>query len=897
MNPEQERLNTNAHKDVPLEKWGPYLTERQWATVREDYSPNGDAWAYFPHDHARSRVYRWGEDGLGGISDSRQNLCFALALWNGKDSILKERLFGLTNSEGNHGEDVKELYYYLDNVPTHSYMKFLYQYPQKAFPYEQLLEENRNRTKKQPEYELLDTEVFDDNRYFDVFVEYAKNNSEDICIQIEVWNRSEENATIWVLPTLWFRNRWAYGDLTAKPLIQTHADGCVRASHEFLEDYYLYFQSAKDTLFTENETNIERIFGAANHSLFVKDAFHEAICDRNQDLYDLLKNNKQGTKFAPIYELNIEPKSSQKIWLRLSSKENVDPFNHSFSQIFSDRRQEAEEFYKRYTPSEKQSESADNQSTDKQLQSTKTGDLKNIQRQAFASLLWSKQYYHYDIERWLEGDPNQISPPDERYLGRNAEWTHLKNQDVISMPDTWEYPWYAAWDLAFHCVPMAMLDPAFAKNQLILITREWYMSPSGQIPAYEWNFSDLNPPVHAWSALSIYRIEKTLHGKEDISFLKRIFQKLLINFTWWANREDENGNNIFTGGFLGLDNISVINRDDLPHNSHLEQVDATAWMAMYALNMMDIALEIAQHDPSFEDVATKFYEHFVLIAESLNKGLWDTEDSFFYDLLYTQGGKITPMKVRSIVGLSALFAVSIIDQKKIANLPDFKKRITYIKDYRTKANKFLPNEQMAEDGNILLSLVNRTMLKRLLEFMLDENEFLSVGGIRALSKYYKKNPYSVNVLDVDYGINYMPAESDSGMFGGNSNWRGPVWMPVNYLIIKALKKYYQFYGDSFKVEFPTGSGKMMDLNEVSGELANRLVGIFQRNEAGERPVHGTYQEFYQRPDNQDLVLFYEYFDGDTARGVGASHQTGWTAVVAELINEAVWEKETDSPLK
>ncbi|HEY1055441.1 MAG TPA: glucosidase, partial [Emticicia sp.] len=896
MNPEQERLNTNAHKDVPLEKWGPYLTERQWATVREDYSPNGDAWAYFPHDHARSRVYRWGEDGLGGISDSRQNLCFALALWNGKDSILKERLFGLTNSEGNHGEDVKELYYYLDNVPTHSYMKFLYQYPQEPFPYEQLLEENRNRTKKQPEYELLDTGVFDDNRYFDVFVEYAKNNSEDICIQIEVWNRSEENATIWVLPTLWFRNRWAYGDLTAKPLIQTHADGCVRASHEFLEDYYLYFQSAKDTLFTENETNIERIFGAANHSLFVKDAFHEAICDGNKDLYDLVKNNKQGTKFAPIYELSIEPKSSQKIWLRLSSKENVDPFNHSFSQIFSDRRQEAEEFYKRYAPSEKQSESADNQSTDKQLQSTKTSDLKNIQRQAFASLLWSKQYYHYDIERWLEGDPNQISPPDERYLGRNAEWTHLKNQDVISMPDTWEYPWYAAWDLAFHCVPMAMLDPAFAKNQLILITREWYMSPSGQIPAYEWNFSDLNPPVHAWSALSIYRIEKTLHGKEDISFLKRIFQKLLINFTWWANREDENGNNIFTGGFLGLDNISVINRDDLPHNSHLEQVDATAWMAMYALNMMDIALEIAQHDPSFEDVATKFYEHFVLIAESLNKGLWDTEDSFFYDLLYTQGGKITPMKVRSIVGLSALFAVSIIDQKKIANLPDFKKRITYIKDYRTKANKFLPNEQMAEDGNILLSLVNRTMLKRLLEFMLDENEFLSVGGIRALSKYYKKNPYSVNVLDVDYGINYMPAESDSGMFGGNSNWRGPVWMPVNYLIIKALKKYYQFYGDSFKVEFPTGSGKMMDLNEVSGELANRLVGIFQRNEAGERPVHGTYQEFYQRPDNQDLVLFYEYFDGDTARGVGASHQTGWTAVVAELINEAVWEKETDSPL-
>ncbi|RFS14223.1 MGH1-like glycoside hydrolase domain-containing protein [Emticicia sp. C21] len=891
MNPEQERLNANAHKEVPLEKWGPYLTERQWATVREDYSANGDAWGYFPHDHARSRVYRWGEDGLGGISDARQNLCFALALWNGKDSILKERLFGLTNSEGNHGEDVKELYYYLDNTPTHSYMKFLYQYPQEAFPYEKLLEENRNRTKKQPEYELLDTGIYDNNRYFDVFVEYAKNNSEDICIQIEIWNRGDESATIWVLPTLWFRNRWACGDLTQKPLIQAHTNGCVRTNHEFLEDYFLYFQSAEVTLFTENETNIERIFDGTNNSPFVKDAFHEAICQGNKDLYNLLKNNQQGTKFAPIYELSLEPKSSQKILLRLTSTENVDPFNHSFSQIFSDRFQEAEEFYKRYVPSENK-ESENSKSSDSKPADPRSVDLKNIQRQAFAGLLWSKQYYHYDVERWLEGDPNQIAPPDERFLGRNAEWTHLKNQDVISMPDTWEYPWYAAWDLAFHCVPMAMLDPTFAKNQLILITREWYMSPNGQIPAYEWNFSDVNPPVHAWSALSIYRIEKTLHGREDVNFLKRIFQKLLINFTWWANREDDNGNNIFTGGFLGLDNIAVIDRDNLPLNSHLEQVDATAWMAMYALNMMDIALEIVQHDPGFEDVATKFYEHFVLIAESLNKGLWDTEDSFFYDLLYTQGGRITPMKVRSIVGLSALFAVSIIDQKKIANLPDFKKRITYIRDYRTQANKFLASEQMADDGNILLSLVNRTILKRLLEVMLDENEFLSVGGIRALSKYYEKNPYSVNVQEVDYSINYMSGESDSGMFGGNSNWRGPVWMPINYLIIKSLKKYYQFYGDSFKVELPTGSGKMMNLNEVSAELANRLTGIFQRNEAGDRLVHGAYQEFYKRPDNKDLVLFYEYFDGDTARGVGASHQTGWTAVVAELINETVWEKET-----
>lgn len=881
MNAEQERLNNNALKAVPLEKWGPYLSERQWATVREDYSINGDAWAYFPHDHARSRAYRWGEDGLGGISDSRQNLCFALALWNGKDRILKERLFGLTNSEGNHGEDVKELYYYLDNVPTHSYMKFLYKYPIEAFPYEKLIEENHNRTRQEPEYEVLDTGVFDDDRYFDVWVEYAKNNSEDICIQIEVYNRSNQNATIWILPTLWFHNSWAYGGVSEKPSIKTHASGCVRASHELLGEYFLYFQQAKDTLFTENETNVARIFGDENASPFVKDAFHEAICEGNEALYDLIKNTQQGTKFAPLYELNIQSKSSEKIQLRLTNTQNVNPFSDSFTQVFSDRYHEAEEFYQRFMPSE--STNSEN---------VRANDLKNIQRQALVGLLWSKQYYHYDIERWLEGDPNQIAPPVERFLGRNADWTHLKNQDVISMPDKWEYPWYAAWDLAFHCVPMAMLDPAFAKNQLILITREWYMSPNGQIPAYEWNFSDVNPPVHAWSALSIYRIEKTLHGKEDVGFLKRIFQKLLINFTWWANREDENGNNIFSGGFLGLDNIAVIDRDNLPFDSHLEQVDATAWMAMYALNMMDIALEIAQHDPSFEDVATKFYEHFVLIAESLNEGLWDTDDNFFYDLLYTKSGKITPMKVRSIVGLSALFAVSIIDQKKIQNLPDFKKRITYIRDYRKKAGKFLPSEQMAEDGNILLSLVNRNMLTKLLHVMLDETEFLSVGGIRALSKYYEQHPYSVNIHEVDYTIHYVSGDSDSAMFGGNSNWRGPVWMPINYLIIKSLKKYHQFYGDSFKVEFPTGSGMFMNLDEISGSLANRVVSIFQQDAAGGRLVHGAYQDFYKKPENQHLLLFYEYFDGDSARGVGASHQTGWTAVIAELINQAVWEKET-----
>ncbi|GGD41785.1 glucosidase [Emticicia aquatilis] len=873
LNLEQKRLDINAQKAVPLEKWGPYLSERQWGTVREDYSENGDAWAYFTHDQARSRAYRWGEDGLGGISDNRQNLCFALALWNGKDKILKERFFGLTNAEGNHGEDVKELYYYLDNTPTHSYMKFLYKYPQDTFPYEELLEVNRNRSKQELEYELLDTGIFDNNRYFDVFVEYAKNTSEDICINIEIVNRSSESADLTVLPTLWFRNRWISGEMNQKPQINLISKNCAKATHETLGDYYLYFDDANHTFFTENETNTKRLFDEETNSIFVKDAFHEAICEGNYNLFNSLITNKLGTKFSPVYQLHLEGDSSQKIKLRLSQEPHSAPFNDDFEKTFSNRKTEADVFYSSFFSDEK------------------SVDVKNIQRQAFAGLLWSRQYYCYDIERWLEGDPNQIIPPYERTLGRNINWKHLKNEDIISMPDKWEYPWYAAWDLAFHCVPMAIVDPNFAKHQLILIMREWYMSPNGQIPAYEWNFSDVNPPVHAWAALSVYRIEKSIHGKTDINFLKRIFQKLLINFTWWANREDENGNNIFSGGFLGLDNIGAIDRSNLPDDANLEQVDATAWMAMYALNMMDIALEIAITDQSFEDVATKFYEHFILIAESLNEKLWDANEHFFYDSLKLNNQAPISMKVRSVVGLSVLFAVSVIDQQKMATLKDFSKRMNYIKNYRQKAHKFLPNEQITEDGNILLSLVDKRKLSALLTAMLDENEFLSAGGIRAVSKFHQDHPYVVNIEGVIHGISYVPGDSDSGMFGGNSNWRGPVWTPINYLIIKSLKKHHQFYGDSFRIEFPTNSGVFMNLAEVSDTLAKRIVSIFERDNAGIRPVHGIYQEFYQRPENKDLLLFYEYFHGDTAHGVGASHQTGWTAVVAELINDDAWEWE------
>ncbi|GAC1425804.1 MAG: glucosidase [Chitinophagaceae bacterium] len=865
MTAEQQRLTENAVKEIPLEKWGPYLSERQWGTVREDYSEGGDAWNYFPHDHARSRAYRWGEDGLAGITDYGQQLCFAVALWNGKDPILKERLFGLTNGEGNHGEDVKELYYYLDNVPTHYYMKYLYKYPQLAFPYADLVTTNRQRSKLDPEYEILDTGVFNDNRYFDVFVEYAKQDSEDIFIRIEIVNRGKEAAPITVLPTLWFFNGWQFNVGQQKPSLHYIDPQTISVLHEKLGDYYFYFLQAGSVLFTENETNEQKITGRPNQTPFVKDAFHEAVI--HGENRDLLRNKKQGTKCSPLYEYHIGGGSSQQLFLRLTRKQTATPFAENFEHIFQLRKQEADAFYQSILPP------------------GVTADMASVQRQAFAGLLWSRQYYHYDVDRWLHTSDGITAVTPSRLNGRNAEWTYLKNKDILSMPDKWEYPWYASWDLAFHCIPMAIIDPVFAKNQLTILMREWYMNPAGQIPAYEWNFSDVNPPVHAFAALQVYHIEKERTGMGDIRFLKRMFQKLIINFTWWTNRKDNNGNNIFEGGFLGLDNIGVFNRStQLPNEIELEQTDGTSWMGMYALNMMDMALEIAAVDDAFEDTATKFYEHFVLIAEALNGlGLWDKNDQFFYDVLCLYGQQPLSLKIRSVVGLIPLFAVSVIPKTTLDKLPDFKKRLDWFIQYRSDNHQFITNKVNDADENILFSLVDEGKLKKLAERMLDEQEFLSAGGIRALSKYYKDNPYSIEIEGTVYQVTYDPGDSTSSLFGGNSNWRGPVWMPINYLLVKAIEKYGKFYGNRIKVEYPKGSGVFLNLADTADELRKRLVSIFLKDAGNERRVHGPYNWFYKQAGNEELLLFYEYFHGDTAHGVGASHQTGWTALIAEAI--------------
>jgi hypothetical protein len=865
MTAEHLRLDENAKKEVPLEKWGPYLTERQWGTVREDYSEGGDAWNYFPHDHARSRVYRWGEDGLAGISDYMQNLCFAVALWNGKDPILKERLFGLTNEEGNHGEDVKELYYYLDNLPTHYYMKYLYKYPQNEYPYLDLIEKNKERTRQETEYEILDTGIFNTNNYFDVFVEYAKNNSEDVFIKIEIVNRSADAAPITVLPTLWFYNRWQYDPSLQKPSIHYVNNATVKATHQHLGEYYLYFKDAAELLFTDNETNTERLFDNPNSSPFVKDAFHDAVIKGSNK--EALIERKQGTKCSPVYHLNIEGNSSQKIFLRLCSDVIDQPFPDNFENVFDLRKKEADEFYKAVLPP------------------NVTADLATIQRQAFAGLLWSKQYYHYDIARWLNTNDGIAPTSSQRSAGRNASWKYLKNQDIILMPDKWEYPWYASWDSAFHCIAMAIIDPIFSKNQLVLLMREWYMDPSGQIPAYEWNFSDVNPPVHAFAALQVYRIEKETKGSSDVAFLKKVFQKLIINFTWWINRKDANGNNVFEGGFLGLDNIGVFNRNiQLPGETLLEQSDGTSWMGMYALNMMDIALEIADADDAFEDAATKFYEHFVIIAESLNvMGLWNNEDHFFYDVLCLRGQEPFSLKVRSVVGLIPLLAVSIVKEDVLNKLSDFKKRMQWLSNYRKENNEFLPNQQKSDSNDMLLSLIHEDRLKYILERLLDETEFLSPGGIRALSKYHEQHPYFIDVDSTTYMVQYDPGDSTSGLFGGNSNWRGPIWVPMNYLIINAIKKYGEFFGDDWKVECPKGSGNFLNLTEVANELARRILFIFQKDQNNNKAVFGNYEWFYQKPENQNLLLFHEYFHGDSGRGLGASHQTGWTALVVDII--------------
>ncbi|MEO8720620.1 MAG: glucosidase [Ginsengibacter sp.] len=873
-NPELKRLEENESKNIPLEKWGPYLSNRQWGTVREDYSENGDAWNYFPHDHARSRIYRWGEDGLGGISDLNQQLCFALALWNGKDSILKERLFGLSNPQGNHGEDVKELYYYLDNVPTHYYMKYLYKYPQAAYPYEDIENENRKRGKLDPEYEILDNGVFNEGKYFDVYIEYAKESSNDIYIKIEVVNRGDEKAAITVLPTLWFYNSWQYNNEENKPAISFLSDQSIKATHEKLGDYYLYFQKTNNVIFTENETNFQRLFNRPNLTGFVKDSFHDAIIHGTD--FQKLKQKKEGTKCSPVYYLDINPRESETIYLRLTDIKSVDYFPTGFQDIFTKRKKEADTFYNNVHPD------------------SCTEDEKNIQRQAFAGLLWNKQYYHYDVGRWLHTSDGITPVSEERENGRNHQWKYLKNQDVLSMPDDWEYPWYAAWDLAFHCITMAVIDPVFAKHQLILLMREWYMSPQGQLPAYEWDFGDVNPPVHAFAALQVYKTEERLYGKKDLVFLKSIFQKLIINFTWWINRKDANGNSIFEGGFLGLDNIGLFNRSIvLPDDVLLEQTDGTSWMGMYALDMMNMALEIAMHDISFEDTATKFYEHFVIIAEALNQlGLWDEKDHFFYDVLSLNKSDTYPLKVRSVVGLSPLFAVTVIQKEVFEALPDFTKRMEWFHNYRETNNLFMPSEENKSFDCTLLSLVDKEKLKYLLEKLLDESEFLSEGGIRALSKFYDKNPYTIDYAGKNYSIHYDPGDSTSDMFGGNSNWRGPVWMPINYLFINAFKTFGYFYEEEFKIEFPTHSGKYATLTEVSNEITRRLLHIFEKNDQNERLTNGKYNWFYKKEENKDLILFHEYFHGDSLRGLGASHQTGWTALIANLISDLKEEDES-----
>ncbi len=873
--------------------WGPYLSERQWGTVREDYSPGGTAWDYFPHDHARSRVYRWGEDGIAGISDEWQRLCFAVALWNGKDPIIKERLYGLSGSEGNHGEDVKELYYYLDNTPTHSYMKHLYKYPQTMFPYEALMQENTRRGRQAPEFELLDTGAFEGDRYWDVFTEYAKADKNDLLVNITVHNRAPEAAELWLLPTLWFRNLWSFGLMGEKPSIRLQPSGgsgdyrSAVLNHEKMGDYFFYFRQPERMLFTENENNRERLWGQPNESPFVKDAFHTALINDN---FDFLEGKTEGTKCSPMYHFTLEAGGSASFQFRLSSQPVETPFGKNFDKIFSDRKKEADEFYDNIAPAKPQSKT-------RNRKQDAGNDHQNILRQALAGMLWSKQYYNIDMPRWLEGDPGQLPPPESRRTGRNSHWRTLNNEDIISMPDKWEYPWYAAWDLAFHCVSLAVVDAEFAKSQLILFLREWYMHPNGQLPAYEWAFGDVNPPVHAWSCLEVYKMDKQRTGKGDVDFLKKVFQKLLINFTWWVNRKDKNGNNVFEGGFLGLDNIGVFDRsNEIPGGGYLEQADGTAWMAMYSLNMLEMALEIAQYDRTFEDVATKFFEHFVYIAESLNRitqdwtGSWDEQEGFFYDILGLPNGEYIPLKVRSLVGLTTLFAVFVLQKDQLEKVPDFTKRLRWFQKYRKDNGDYLVLDEHPDSGALHLSLIPQERLGRLLHAMLDEREFLSPGGIRSLSKIHEHG-YSVQIAGQTFGLRYEPAESSTGLFGGNSNWRGPVWMPMNYMLIRALREFYLFYGNEYQVEFPTGSGNMKNLAEIAQAISGRLISIFEPDENGRRPVHGDETEshtsriYAENPHFRDLVLFYEYFHGDTARGVGASHQTGWTGIVAKLIEE------------
>lgn len=868
MTEEKKRLIEDRDKVRNWRQFGPYLTERQWGTVREDYSAWGSAWDYVSHDMARSKAYRWGEEGIGGISDHKHLLCFAVSLWNKKDSILKERLFGLTGREGNHAEDCKELYYYLDSTPTHSYMKMLYKYPQEAFPYARLVEENRRRGKSDPEYELPDTGVFDNNRYFDVFIEYAKADVDDILIRIRVENRGKDAAPLVVLPTLWFRNTWSWQPEAEKPRMSSSGDA-VHAAHPEAGDFYFACDEGASTLFCENETNTGRLYGFPVSGTF-KDGINDFIVNGKSGS---LNENRTGTKVSFHLDVNIPGNSSRTFRLRLSPSKRKDFFK-DFDTVFDLRRKEADEFYhsiQRGIPDD---------------------DRCNIQRQAFAGMLWSKQFYYFDVSRWIDGDPGQPAPPSSRRHGRNSQWRHLNNADIISMPDKWEYPWYAAWDLAFHCIPIALVDPEFAKNQMLLLTKEWYMHPNGQLPAYEWAFSDVNPPVHGWATWRVYKIDQKLQGgKGDRKFLEEVFHKLLLNFTWWVNKKDNNDNNIFQGGFLGMDNIGVFDRSaHLPNNAYIEQSDGTSWMAMFTLNMLRMSLELARENPVYQSVATKFFEHFLYIAgaianinkESIN--LWDDEDEFFYDVLHTRDGARHRMKVRSMVGLIPLFAVEVLDQELFDSMPEFTARLQWFLQYRPDLASLISRwNDKGKGERHLLSLLRGHRMKCLLRRMLDEKEFLSDFGVRALSKCYEKEPYKFSLDGSDFFVRYTPAESDTQMFGGNSNWRGPIWFPVNYLIIESLQRFHHYYGEDFKVEYPTGSGKMYTLKDIANELSERLIRIFTKDEKGNRPVFGAYEKLQNDAHFNNYLLFYEYFHGDNGRGVGASHQTGWTGLVAKLI--------------
>jgi len=861
MNTEQIRLENPNWK-----KWGPYLTDRQWGTVREDYSENGGAWDFVTHDMARSKAYRWGEEGIAGISDDQHLLCFALALWNKKDPILKERYFGVTGSEGNHGEDVKEYYFYLDSTPTHSYMKMLYKYPQLEYPYSWLVNENRRRSRTEPEFELIDTGIFNDDKYFDVFVEYAKNDTEDVLIKITVNNRGKEPASLHVLPTVWFRNTWAWGYDDYKPLMSAPGNGQVRVEHNILGNFYLYCEANPEILFTENETNTKRLYNHNDGKQFYKDGINNYLIARNSAA---INAERKGTKAAANYEISIEGESSAVIRLRLCKGEIKNPFS-DFDKFFDKRKIEADEFY-----GELQKE-------------IDTDDAKLVQRQALAGMMWGKQFYYFNVKQWLHGDPSQPPPPSTRTHGRNTQWPHMKNADIISMPDKWEYPWFAAWDLAFHCIPISSIDPDFAKHQLSLLTKEWYMHPNGQIPAYEWAFGDVNPPIHPWACYFVYAMEKEFDGKADINFLKSTFHKLMLNFTWWVNRKDPNGKNVFEGGFLGLDNIGVFDRSaPLPTGGHLEQADGTAWMAFYCQVMLQISLELAEHDPVYEEMAIKFGEHFFWIASAMSGNeengfnMWDEQDHFYYDILCLPNGEKTLLKIRSMVGLLPLCAATVFPPDNEEKFAELLKRVrSFLADHPELAEGMTRKNAA---GTFLLSIMDEKKLRYVLEKMLDENEFLSPYGIRSISRYHAEHPYIFYVNGHEYRVDYWPAESESGMFGGNSNWRGPIWFPINALIVRALHNLHLYYGDNFKIECPTGSGNMMNLSEVAGEISNRLTSIFLRNANQKRPLYDDIEKFQSDLHWRDYLMFYEYFHGDKGSGVGANHQTGWSGFVATLI--------------